>query len=71
MADAQVLQSRLDQAESALHELLLGAKVVEVSYADRTVKYTRSKESDLRQYINELKRQLGQRTPRRSRTVNF
>jgi IS1 family transposase len=50
---------RLTEAEDALHELLRGSQVVELSYDGRTVKYTKAEIGELRGYIADLRRQTG------------
>jgi hypothetical protein len=53
------LQERLDEAETALHELLTGRAVVEVRDMDgSSIRYTRAQVPALRRYIDELKAQL-------------
>lgn len=72
MTKSETLQLRLDQAETALHDLLTGAQVVRVEYDGDTQEFTRSSEGKLRRYIRELKTSLGQVTRRSSsRTVTF
>lgn len=64
MATSEVLQTRLNAAEEALHALMTGTKEVEIEYDGRRVKYSQAKAGDLRVYIRELQVQLGQKTGR-------
>lgn len=52
------LQERLNEAETALHELLLGKRVVKISRGGKTVDFTPADVSSLRSYINQLKAQV-------------
>lgn len=70
MTDTATLQKRLSEAETALHKLLTGTKVVTVKTEAGETTY-RSYVSDianLRAYISELKGQLGQTAGRRRGT---
>lgn len=58
MADLAVLQSRLDQAELALHRLMTGSQSEHVEHADMRVAYTRADVSKLQSYIASLKSQI-------------
>ncbi len=71
MADSSVLQTRLAEAEAALHKLITGAQAVQVNHEGFDVTYTRSSEAALRRYIIDLKRQLGASLKPRARRVNF
>lgn len=57
------LQANLAEAEAALHNLLIGRSTVTASYAmgdgSRSVTYTAANANQLRDYIRELKQQLG------------
>lgn len=64
MATKEVLQARLDAAEEALHQLMIGKKQVEIEYDGHRVKYTQAKSGELRNYIIQLKTQLGQSSGR-------
>ena len=55
MAD---LQTRLDEAETAYHRLVTGTKAVSIKKDGREVTYTTATVSQLRTYIESLKRQL-------------
>lgn len=58
MADLATLQTRLTQAEDALHDLLLGNKVVEIRVKGRWMQKTPADIPQLRAYVNELKAQI-------------
>ncbi|MBH0113275.1 phage tail protein [Novosphingobium sp. YJ-S2-02] len=54
------LQERLDEAEAAFHDLLIGKAVAEVRDANgETIRYTQTNRAALSAYIADLKRQLG------------
>ena len=59
------LGTRLNEAESALHSLLTGTKAVKVKKDGREVEYTQATVSQLRTYIETLKRQLNMVSSRR------
>lgn len=66
------LQTRLSEAETALHRLLTGTQVVQVRDASgRQVSYSASNLKDLRAYIADLKRQLDQPQGYRAARVLF
>lgn len=75
MATAEVLQLQLTEAEAALHRLLTGSQVEELRYAagaaQRSARYSPANIQELRNYIADLKRQLGQPTRRRAIGVYF
>lgn len=57
----EVLQQRLDDAETAYHNLMTGRSVVEVvDQNGERVKYDNVNAFRLANYINELKRKLGE-----------
>lgn len=58
MPDIATLQARLSAAESAYHELQLGAAQVEIQKGDRMVKFNLTSAANLRVYIGELKSEL-------------
>lgn len=58
MATASEIQTRLTEAETALHNLATGASVVEVWRDGRRVKYTASKMSELQAYVDWLRAEL-------------
>lgn len=69
MADIATLQARLDQAEAALHDLTIGRRSKAFTHGagdvSRRVEWTEAKVPELRAYIADLRRQLGQRMGRR------
>ena len=52
-------EENLSAAKTALHALILGDSIVEVSINGRTNKYTPADESKLRRYISELEAECG------------
>lgn len=50
---------KLELAEAALHDLLMGKRVVNVIYGERRVQYTEAKIADLRAYLAELRAECG------------
>lgn len=58
MADLATLQTRLDEAESALHLLATGSQEVEVRHGDIGAKYTQANMGSLRAYIADLRAQI-------------
>lgn len=70
MTDTATLQQRLAEAETALHKLLTGTKVVSVKTeaGETTYRSYVSDVANLRAYIAELRGQLGQTTGRRRGT---
>jgi hypothetical protein len=73
--DPVTLQSWLTAAQTARHQLRIGGKVAEVSYAqsdgNKMVRYTAAKVGDLDGYILQLQRALGNIGPRRAMGVRF
>lgn len=69
MADTATLQARLDQAETALHDLTIGRRSKAYTHAagdvNRRIEWTETSVPQLRAYIADLRRQLGQTTGRR------
>jgi len=62
MVNVVQLTLRLEQAEDAYHALMTGARVVEVfDQNGEKLRYDKVNLADLRNYINDLKRMLGQR----------
>lgn len=59
MATTEDLQSRLDDANAALHDLMTGKQKVRVEYQGRMVIYTPANIGALRGYIEELEIALG------------
>ena len=68
MADLAVLQSRLAEAETALHNLQIGKRVVEVWRDGRRITFTSASDSvaSLESYITELKAQIATETGAKS-----
>ncbi len=64
MATQDELLSRLSDAETALHNLLIGKQTIRLEYDGKSVTYSQSSIGDLRAYITELKVQTGQMTSR-------
>lgn len=63
MATSEQLQTRLDEAETAYHQLVTGQKEVTVSSSSgKSVTYTQANVGQLASYIASLKRQLGTST---------
>ena len=54
-----LLQGRLEQAENALHDLLMGNTTVSVAYEGESVTFRQTDEAKLRRYIAELEAELG------------
>ena len=68
MATTEELQTRLDEAETALHKLLTGQQTVRLEYDGKSVTYTAASAGDLRAYIGQLQVNLGLKS-RRSRAI--
>jgi hypothetical protein len=62
MIDTATLQARLTEAQTALHDLIMGKSVVKVGHGDLEVTYRKTDEIKLRAYISELNSQLGNST---------
>lgn len=58
MADLATLQSRLTDAEAALHQLNIGVLQVRIEHSDMRIEFTKATISDLRRYIDDLKAQI-------------
>lgn len=71
MADETTTRARLNEAEEALHKLMMGASVVEMEYDGHRTKFKATDEQKLRSYIRQLKVELGDAQPARSRVVRF
>ncbi len=71
MATDEVLQARLEEAESALHKLNMGQSVVSISYEGHETQYNRTNVAQLERYVRNLKRELGQPVGSLSRKVYF
>lgn len=61
------LQERLNEAEAAYHALLTGSMAVLVNKDGRRVEFTRADIDRLRNYIDNLKVELGFKSHRRAR----
>lgn len=68
MPTQETLQTWLDEAEVALHARLTGQQATSISHSNdagsRSVGYANMSVAELRRYITDLKRQLGQMSPR-------
>jgi translation initiation factor IF-3 len=62
MATVLTLQTRLSEAESALHLLAQGKRTVTVQFEGRTVTYTQSTMQELTQYVDRLRVELSTAT---------
>ena len=75
MPDSVTLNARLVEAETALHALLTGRREVKVQFSmgdsSREATFTAANVAELRAYIADLRRQLGQPTGRRALGVRF
>lgn len=71
MADATTLETRLDEAETALHRLMTGARVEELDSPSGKVKYTPATMGELKRYIGWLKQQIEAATRGSRRPVFF
>ena len=69
MATTDELQTQLDDAQTALHNLMTGQGTVRIEYEGKMVIYTPANIGNLRAYILELQVQLGQK-PGRSRSIS-
>ncbi|MCB2190342.1 MAG: gpW family protein [Deltaproteobacteria bacterium] len=58
MADLATLKARLDEAETALHYLMIGRREVSVGHGDKQVTYSKATEDKLRSYIQRLKNDI-------------
>ncbi|APZ53735.1 gpW family head-tail joining protein [Salipiger abyssi] len=59
--DTATLETRLAEAETALHALLMGESVTVTAYDGHRTEYAPADETRLRRYIQSLRRQLGRR----------
>lgn len=71
MTDHAILQTRLDEAEDALHRLNTGQLEASIDYDGRKVTYSAVNILELRGHIYTLKRQLSQRSGRRAIGARF
>jgi len=67
MAQLDVLQKRLDEAETAYHALMTGERIVSISIEGRGQSYTPADMGKLEMYITRLKNEIArlQGKPRR------
>jgi hypothetical protein len=69
MADQATLRARLDEAETALHQLTIGRRSKAFTHAagdvSRRLEWTEASIPQLRAYIADLRRQLGMTVGRR------
>lgn len=68
MTNKTLLLARLSEAETALHKLIVGKASVQLSYQGESVTFTTADEGRLRQYIRELRVQLGVMPDARARS---
>lgn len=61
MATLETLQTRLAEAEQALHELNMGERVVEVWRDGRRVTYQSSDKGTLQSYVDSLTSQIAEK----------
>jgi hypothetical protein len=72
MADQATLEAWLEEAEAALHAVLIGKRAVRLQHGDTSTQFNETNVSDLRAYIAELRAQLSLTTGRvRARRVVF
>ena len=58
MATCADLQTRLIEAELALHRLLTGAQTQQVQYGEKRVAYTQASIAELQRYVSTLRSQV-------------
>jgi hypothetical protein len=58
MADLTTLQTRLTEAETALHQLMTGSKAEQIGSDRSSVRYTAAQIPALERYISTLKSQI-------------
>lgn len=58
-------QIELNQARTALHDLVMGKRAVKIQKDGRTVEYQQTSINDLKDYIAQLENDLGLSTRRR------
>lgn len=75
MPDIATLRTRLEDAENALHSLMIGEREVEVTVSNYgATKFSAVNRKDLERYIADTKNQIGRisgRSSRRPIYVNF
>lgn len=67
MADLATLQSRLTEAEEALHKLATGERVVTIGHAEGTLTYTQATIGELQAYITQLRSDIAAAGPSSTR----
>ena len=67
MANVNTLTRWLEEAESALHSLEIGERVVRVSHGDRATEYTAADVGKLELYISRLQNKINRLTGARRR----
>lgn len=67
MAALATLQTRLEEAETALHQLMTGKQVARVGHGDAQVEYTKADLPALRSYIRDLNAQIAEAQGTRTR----
>jgi hypothetical protein len=68
---AKTCAEKLAEAKDALHALIMGESIVEVSGSGRSNKYTPADESKLRRYIMELEKECGNADKGHAGPVSF
>lgn len=72
MTTLATLQTRLEEAQSALHLLMMGEKEARVQHAaNKSVAYTETNRADLERYIQQLEGEIAriEGRPRRGRIL--
>ena len=67
--DAATIQTRISEVETAIHNLMTGAREVEIAFGDRRVRYTEANLTDLQRYLAWLQQQLEALTNGRRRPI--
>lgn len=63
MPDLETLKTRLSEAETAHHELMIGTREVSVSWSDgQQVTYRKTDVTELRRYIASLRQEIAEIT---------
>jgi len=62
MADLSTLQTRLAEAEAALHALAQGQRTVTIQFEGRSVSYTQATMDELTKYTDRLRVEIGSAT---------
>lgn len=64
-------ETRLTEAEAALHKVQIGGGVASLTYDGESVSYTRANLASLKAYVRELQTALGKMTMSRPRARGF